>query len=612
MKNGFQTESPDKLVQLDIFADSGTLKYQIYWQDELMLDSSEISILPGAQVEIVESVEKHADTTWTPTWGQFDQIRDQYHELILDLNIDGRAGKLFARVYDQGVAFKFELASVSPTDNINFYSEHNLASEDVFYSPAGERSPIGPFEVGEMSQTENEVPKLLVPLVVEKTNHKFLSILESDLFSAKGFNPMRLTFQKDLGKLVSSSKSDLETGKVTTSWKVILLGETAGDLVTNTMSVNLATPCQLDDTDWIKPGKSLWDWRVHGYTSPDGFTYGISTESYKRFIDFASQKGIDYFLIDDSWYTHVSEGHFELSDKLDLDEVIRYAETKGVDLILYYDRKHGEYGDDDLFPYYQSLGMKGIKYGFMGGKVDFSREAIQKSAQSQLLIDFHDGPVPFTGMRRTYPNAITREYCHAQQDSRRAFTPEAFIKMALINAIQGPLDMNNGNFDIIGINSGIREKSPKKTNSYYSTVVAEAARTLIVFSGLVVLPDAPDAYLAKEDLFEFIKNQPVGRWSESHILHSKIGEYITTARRHGEEWFIASAYNQQGGTLDIKLDFLQEDKEYKVTFYEDAEEAHCKTNPEEYVIKEDKVLKDDVIKARMAPGGGHCMWIRPI
>lgn len=213
--------------------------------------------------------------------------------------------------------------------------------------------------------------------------------------------------------------------------------------------------------------------------------------------------------------------------------------------------------------------MKGVKYGFMGRNVDFSREAIQKSAQSQLLIDFHDSPVPFTGIRRTYPNAITREYCHAQQDSRRAFTPEAFVKMALINAIQGPLDMNNGNFDITGINSGIRQKSPGKTNSYYSTVVSEAARTLIIFSGLVCLPDAPEAYLAKEDLFEFIQQQPVGKWDESRILNSKMGEYISTTRRHGKEWFVGSVYSQKGGSLDIKLDFLEPNLSYEVTFYVD-------------------------------------------
>ncbi|MEX2564665.1 MAG: glycoside hydrolase family 97 C-terminal domain-containing protein [Cyclobacteriaceae bacterium] len=198
----------------------------------------------------------------------------------------------------------------------------------------------------------------------------------------------------------------------------------------------------------------------------------------------------------------------------------------------------------------------------MGNNVPFTKEAIRMSAESKLLIDFHDGPVPFTGIHRTYPNPVTREYNHAQQDSRRAFTPESFIKMALINTITGPLDMNNGNFDLIGINSGLRQKAPLKTNSYFSTVTSEAARTLIIFSGLVIIPDAPEAYEIKEDLFEFIRKQPVGKWDESRILNSKIGEYITTVRRHGKEWFIGSVYNQKGGTLDINLDFMSAGKSF--------------------------------------------------
>jgi alpha-glucosidase len=382
-------------------------------------------------------------------------------------------------------------------------------------------------------------------------------------------------------------------------------------LVTNTVPLNLATPNKLEDTSWIQPGKTLWDWRVHGYKTKDGFTYGIDTESYIRFIDFAAEKGIEYFLIDDSWYTKVTKGHFEISDKFDIEKVSEYAKEKGVKLILYYDRHKGSFGDDDLFPYYKSLGMSGIKYGFMGSKVPFTRDAIKKSAENHLLVDFHDSPVPFTGIERTCPNAITKEYCHAQQDSRRAFTPETFINMALINAIQGPLDMNNGNFDLIGINNGYREKGPKKLNSYYSTVASEAARTLIIYSGLVCIPDAPEAYNEKADLFEFIQKLPVGKWDDSKVLHAKIGEYISTARRYGEEWFIGSVYNQKGGTIETKLDFLKEGKAYLVTYYEDTPETHCKTNPEAYQIREGKIKKGDIINIKMAPGGGHCMWIRP-
>lgn len=607
--------SPDESIQI-VFSDtSGVLAYQVLWQGQELVGPSSLSILPNATVNIIKTERVAKDSTWHPTWGQQSSIRDHYNELQLELDWGGVGGKLLARAYDQGVAFRFVLHAGEKPTNAIFQCEYDLPEGSVFYTPAGESEPLGPVDFDGMTdflqEKNRRKRKISVPLVAESPDQSFMALLESDLYAARGIKPMRLDTSRVKGKFESTNEVELSEKAWTSPWRVILLGKTAGELVVNTVPINLATPCQLEDNQWIKPGKTLWDWRVHGYTAPDGFVYGINTESYFRFIDFAADQGIEYFLIDDSWYKKATKGHFELSDQLDLQKVIDYAAEKEVDLMLYYDRRHGEYGDDELFPYYQSLGMKGIKYGFMGSNVDFTREAIQKSAQSQLLIDFHDGPVPFTGIRRTYPNAITREYCHAQQDSRRAFTPESFLKMALINAITGPLDMNNGNFDLTGINSGRRQKGPRKTNSYFSTVVAEAARTLIIFSGLVCIPDAPEAYGAKADLFEFIQKMPVGKWDESRILHSKMDEYITTARRHGKEWFIGSAYSQQGGTLDIILDFLEEGVEYQVTYYEDTKETHCKTNPEAYQIRQGKLKNGDMIKAVMAPGGGHCMWIRP-
>ena len=609
-------QSPDQSIKIEISSNTtGILQYQLLSCGKEMVGLSELSIIPNAAVRIHKTETVSKDTIWNPVWGQHSNIRDRFNELTLHIDIDGVQGKLLTRAYNDGVAFRFVLNEGEKPSEAIFKCEYALPENSNYYFTKGETAPVGPVNITELDaflqQKKNKKNTISLPLVTETPDQSFVALLESDLFAASGIDKMHLGLNQTEGKIESVNNLVLTEEEWTSPWRIILFGENAGDLVVNTVPINLATPCKLENTDWIKPGKTLWDWRVHGYTAPDGFVYGINTESYKRFIDFAAEKNVDYFLIDDSWYKHVTKGHFELSEKLDLQKVIEYAAQKDVDLILYYDRKNGEYGDDELFPYYQSLGIKGIKYGFMGSKVDFTREAIQKSAQSNLLINFHDGPVPYTGIRRTYPNAITREYCHAQQDSRRAFTPETFIKMALINAITGPLDMNNGNFDLVGINAGSRQKGPRKPNSYLSTVASEAARTLIIFSGFVCIPDAPEAYAAKADLFEFIQKMPVGKWDESRILHSKIGEYITTARRHCDEWFIGSVYSQKGGTLDINLDFLKEGQEYEVTYYEDTEETDCKTNPEAYRVRKGMVKKDDVVKAKMAPGGGHCMWIRP-
>jgi len=604
--------SPGGLVKVILHNKDNVLTYSILKANQSIILNSEISILNGVKVEVVATKINQVKNTWNPVWGQFSDVEDYYNELEVSLNYQGIPAILLARTYNNGVAFRFKSNSMSDAVQPAFFIEYAMPDSSQLYSPAGEGQPFGPVAISELSQDkiENKKHKIKMPLVVEREQERFLSILESDLVSAPGFDVMKLNFNKARNCLVSNNTFQFNDTNLITPWRLILIEDKIGDLITNSVPLNVAAPNQIEDPSWIKPGKTLWDWRVHGFKTEDGFTYGIDNESYYRFIDFAAENGIEYFMIDDAWYTKVEPGKMTMSEKLDLDKVITYAEEKGVSLLLYYDRRQGDFGDEALFPYYKSLHMEGIKYGFMGSNVPFTRSAIQKSAESHLLIDFHDGPVPFTGVSRTYPNAITREFCHAQQDSRRAFTPKTFIRMALINALQGPLDMNNGIFNINSVNAGEREKGPKKLNSLQTTVVAETARTLIIFSGLVCIPDAPEAYAEKQDLFEFIKEMPVGKWDETKVLHAKMDGYISTARRHGEQWFIGSVH-ANGGTLDISLDFLKANENYSITYYEDTSETHSKTNPEAYQVRTETVKKGDVVKARMVAGGGHCMWIKP-
>jgi len=610
----FTINSPEGNIQIVLSNENNQVNYTLSKAGKELIGLSQISILQDATAaKIVGSSSNAKEETWQPTWGQFSEIKNHYNELVLDIDLEGIKAKLYIRAYNQGVGFRYEIEGYQQDTAVDFYCEYNLSRNDALYSSAKERPPIGPLTIKDLSlEASDKQAELFTPIVVESSAQSYLSILESDLYVAPAFGVINFEFDQEKNRLVATNKTKLKGKKTITPWRVILVNEKLGDLLTNTVPLNLATPNQLTDDSWVVPGKSLWDWRVHGYTTEDGFTYGTDVESYKRFIDFASETGIEYFLIDDSWYTKVKKEQVEMVENVDIKEVAAYAKEKEVQLILYYDRRRGNYGDDKLFPYYKSLGAAGIKYGFMRQNVPFSKSAIQKTAAKQLLIDFHDVPVPFTGIERTFPNAITREYCHAQLDGRKAFTPEIFIKMALVNAIQGPLDMTNGNFSLLNINAGNREKGPRKRNSYFSTVASEAARTLIIYSGLVCIPDAPEAYTEKADLFEFIQKMPVGKWDESRVLHAKMGDYISTARRHGEEWFIGSVYNQKGGVLSIDLDFLKEGQSYKVTFYEDSRETHCKTNPEAYQIRTDTVKKGAIIKAIMAPGGGHCMWIRPV
>jgi alpha-glucosidase len=615
-ENSYPVHSPDGNVKLKVFLKNNKIHYEMDWFGKKMIKTSTLQLFEGDILSIKNHKLSTVDQHWETVWGQQKKVRNHYQELELAVSFKDRKGTFLARVYNNGVAFRFILDKGDKSTNVLLQCSYVTDKDSQFYLPNVEQPPLGPLKIKELyfeqlkTTKKGKKKELHIPVVVLTPENLFMAIFESDLYGAKGFQTMNISADLEKNAIVSKNKAVATKDGFKSPWRLITLGKTPGDLIINDVAINVATPCKIENSNWIKPGKTLWDWRVHGYKTEDGFIYGINNESYYRFIDYAAKNNIEYFLIDDAWYTDTKPGHIEMSEKLDLSKVIDYAKKKDVEVLLYYDRRKGNYGDEKLFDYYKSLGVKGIKYGFMGNKIDFTREAIELSAASNLLIDFHDGPVPLAGITRTFPNAITREYCHAQQDSKKAFTPKTFVRMALINSIQGPLDMNNGIFDISGVNAKERLKGPRKPNSLQTTVTAEAARTLIVFSGLVVLPDAPEAYGAKQDLFEFIKKMPVGKWDESKVLHAKIDGYISTARRHGEEWFIGSVH-VDGGVLEIHLDFLKENKSYTITYYEDTEQTNSKTNAEAYQVRTSTVKKGDLVKANMVAGGGHCMWIRP-
>lgn len=592
--------SPGGQLEVALEVKEGALYYSLKRGETSLVAPSKIEVFAGAEMTINDHAVHDTDSSWTPVYGQFASIRDRHRELKLSLTADGLPVQLLCRVFDTGLGFRFVLSKTPAGKKIAFTSEHKVTEEAAHYAGARGGSV-------DLSSKPNRIP---VPLVTEREDGLHVALLESDLYSTAPFESMRIRYAKAAQSLVAVSSTTSTGEQQSTPWRVILVGKTAGDLTTNTVALNLAAPCKLQDASWIQPGKGMWDWRIHGYDNGE-FVYGIDTRSYLHLIDFCAEQRLEYFTVDDFWFESAGDGKMTVSPNVDIAKVMDYAESKGVMIMLYYDRKKGDFGDETLFDHYAKLGATGMKYGFMGNNSTFTRNALDASAELNMLINFHDGPVPMTGAERTMPNLISREYCHAQQDSRSAFTPETFLRMAMVSSLCGPLDMANGNFGINSINRGERKKGPRKKNSYISTVVSEVARTLVIYTGLITLPDAPEEYLKKADLFGFLKQMPA-TWDDTRVPHSKIGEYITVARQSGDVWFVGSVNNQSPRTLEISLDFLEPETNYEATLYHDARDAHGVTNPEAYVIETTTVKRGDVMQARMAVGGGHAMMLRPV
>ena len=220
------------------------------------------------------------------------------------------------------------------------------------------------------------------------------------------------------------------------------------------------------------------------------------------------------------------------------------------------------------------------------------------------MVDYHDGPVHPYGQMRTWPNAVTREFCHAQLDAHRVFTPTTFCTTVFVNMVAGPIDMNNGMFDLRqGNTTRVDENQPVP-----STLVSEAARTLIVFSGATILPDIPEYYKKYPALLDFLSAQKMP-WKESRTLAGEIGAYIVMMRETDDAILVAAATNESGRIIDLPLSFLHEDS-YDAQIMEDGDDAHYLTNRETLKVSQKKVTKSDTLKLKLAPGGGACLLFR--
>ena len=630
--------SPNKMVEVEVDLNKGEIEWSVEYDGVAIIKDSPLGLTlekPFKRFMLLKSSVVAVDDSWSPVWGKFSKIRNYYNELTLELQeavVDGRKFIVVVRAYDDSVAVRYRLPGIASLvvkeDNTHFM----FAKDFTCWCANGERANYGPQPVSKFEKVTPKPNQRHFPLTLKISDDCYASVLEAAVYD---FN-----YVKPKGVAPHGIRTIMGVNKVTapaeTSWRVLLLGKSAGSLITNNALVNLNPPCQIKDPSWIEPGLALWDWRGWGATAPDGFSYGLDMKSWRRQIDFASKYGVKYLLLDANWYgEEFSEDSNPLTsrktlciqnaegkilfpaapkkwdDPVDVPGLIKYAASKNVKIILYInDRAQVKYDFDKTLATYQSWGAAGIKYGFMGKrgqqKVLDTRRIVEACAKHQLICDFHDSPVPPSGDRRSWPNYMTREFCHSQADAKRSFNPTTFCTSVFINMLAGPLDMCNGMFALTDIEKG----RPRVFQPINSTVAAEVARVLITFSGMSIVADIPEAYMAKADLFKFIETMPMN-WDETIVLDGVIGEFVSTARRSGQKWWVGTACNEKGLKTQIKLDFLESGVEYNATVYEDAPDAHYINNREAYKVRTVKVRKGDVIEAVLAEGGGHALRLDP-
>ncbi len=600
--------------QLD---ESGNLSYRLEIDKKEVIKSSKLGYniareenIPSKEWSINEVSIRSNNSVWKPIWGKRAVVNDSYNEIVLHMKGPGNNSfgqlTLEARAYNDGIAFRYRIpetvkGTLNPAAEL---TEYRFAADYTAWFYNGEYPNIGPEKLSETSGKRSPV------MTVEVDQDNYLAIHEAFLEFGE---PLVLQSSAGSNTFSVASKPGSMVAGFQSAWRVVLCGNSPGALVDSHL-IELLNPEPTEDFSWVKPGVAVWDWRING-AEIDGFTYGMNYGSWVRMIDFASEFNILNLVLDANWYgpEHESESN-PLDDKKSQDviRIIQYGKQKGVGVWLYLNDVGGrKYPIEKTLKQYSDWGAAGIKYGFMRGsqveKNVWTRKITALCAQNRLLCNFHDGPVHPYGQMRTFPNAVTREFCHAQLDAHRVFVPSTFVTSVFVNMVAGPIDMNNGMFDLRqGKTTRIDENQPVP-----STLVSEAARTLIVFSGATILPDIPEFYKKYPELLRFITAQKMP-WLESKTLGGEIGKYIIMARQANDKtWLVGAATNEDSRELDIPLNFLDSGK-YELTIVQDGDNAHYLTNREVFKVDTKILNSESKVHVKLAPGGGACIIIKAL
>ena len=605
----YEVNSPDKKICFSLNLDiHQRLMYKIAVDGKDVVDWSVLGYVNNPNetpfaldINSITKRQQKSKDVWKPLWGKRSEVKDVFN--WMSFNIPGNVGflDLDVRVYNEGVAFR--ISGLCPT--LYEKTEFNFADDYTAWYYNGERHNIGPEK---LSDANGERLPLMTIMAADDL---YLALHEAGL-SADGW-PMRLRSEAgSTGFNVIPEKINDFQGEYIGAWRVLMVGRTPGDLVDSHL-IELLNPEPQGDFSWVRPGVYLWDWRIDGAVW-DGYHYGMNYDSWVRMIDFAASQGFQGLVLDANWYGPEFEKDSDPTkgDKArDVQRIIKYGKDKGVGVWLYLNDVAGtNYPIEETLAQYEEWGASGVKYGFMNGtpqeKNRKTQEITALCAKHHLMVDYHDYPVHPFGQMRTWPNAVTREYCKAQLDGRQIFQPKTFVTSAFVNMVAGPIDQNNG---FLELHQG---RTTRKDNNQEvpSTVTGEIARTLITWSGATVIPDIPEYYQKYPSLLEFLsaEKQP---WKESITLAGEIGEYIVMARQNKDgDWLIGAATNEEGRTISVPLSFLGKGK-YTAVVNTDAEDTHYRTNRETFKTEAPRtVTKKSVLELTLAPGGGACVLIK--
>ena len=616
-------KSPDGTVELKVSYDT-LVHWQVAKGDKMLILPSEISMelateeFPATRDRIKKVEIIDANEIVIPAVAHKDsEIRDMYRQMTIDF----KSGfTLVFRAYNDGVAYRFKTDFKGNVIVLNEKAEINFPGGTTAWYP---------LEEGFMSHNERSYIVTSLDTIKEEHLASLPALFKSDGMNVlvtesgledypgmwlrgNGTNSLKAVFPYYPGEerlygdrnlsVVSRRDFMAETvGERSFPWRAFVITDSDAGLLESNLTYLLAGECRMEETGWIKPGKVAWDWwnslNIYGVD----FRAGVNTETYKYYIDFAAEYGLEYIILDEGWYRLGDV--LNVVPAIDIEELFAYAESKGVGIILWVVWNTLDKQLDNALSQYAAWGAKGIKVDFMQRDdqevVNYYWRVAEKAAQHKLLVDFHGSYKP-AGLRRTWPNVMTREGVKGLENTKWSYeiTPDHDLTIPFIRMVAGPMDYTPGamvNYDSVNFRPMFNRPASMGTR------VHQMAMYVAYESPLQMLADNPSNYRKEHECTGFIAGVPVV-WDETRVLEAAVGDYLVIARRSGDDWFIGAMTDWKGREFEIDLSFL-DGGEYKAVIFSDG--INADRYAQDYKKSETALSKDDKLKIKMAPGGGY-------
>jgi alpha-glucosidase len=531
----------------------------------------------------VDSVTVNApvDSVWHPLYGERSAVRDRFNSATLHMSRKDKSNyrlDVEVRAYDEGVAFRY------------FFPEHPAAifhkvTEDLtdYTFPEGtmawsEQWAQAFFDYTPVDSIKRPVERALT---LKLPGNRWVALLDADV---DDWCLTKLQARSDKNGTLQSvmySPVDIVT-YYATPWKIIMTADSPGELLENNDIVLNLNPRHDGDFAWVKPGKIM--------RSP------ISTEMGLKTIDFCADHNIQYMLYDWQWYmpcTSHDGDATKVVDKVDMQRVIDYGKEKGVGVWLYVNQHALMKQMDELFPLLRQWGVAGVKSGFVQYAshrwATWLHDMVRRASDNGLMMNIHDEFRP-SGFSRTYPNLLTQEGICGNEEF-----PDATHNVILpfTRMLNGAADYTICYYD----------KRLKNTHAH------QLAASLVFYSPLQTIfwYDNPTMYGGEPEVKWF--EDLVTTFDESRVLSGYPGKGIVMARRNGDTWWVGAMANNEGGEVEINLDFLDPAGKYMAEIYTDGgEKVKTRTHVK---IENRKVSTKDKLKFRMEPRGGVAIRIAP-